>query len=82
VEVIGIEGGDSKTTHQVTMDKDHYMDLTEGKNIDPKEFIRKSFEFLLEREFKDPILRQFDIAQISYYFPEYKKEIRKALDNI
>jgi hypothetical protein len=67
-------------THQITIDKDYYMDLTESGRIIPEEFVKKSFEFLLEREFKDSILRHFDIAQISDYFPEYEKEIRKALD--
>jgi hypothetical protein len=83
VEVIEIDGGGpNKTTHEVTMDKDYYVDLTEGKLVNPEEFVKKSFEFLLEREFKDSVLRQFDIAQISDYFPEYENEIKKALVNI
>ncbi|HEX6280599.1 MAG TPA: hypothetical protein VFZ67_00065 [Nitrososphaera sp.] len=70
----------SKTTHQVTMDKDYYMDLTErGRRIIPEEFIKKSFEFLLDREPRDSILQQFDISQINDYFPEYETEIKKAL---
>jgi ABC-type uncharacterized transport system permease subunit len=38
------------------------MDLTENGRIIPEEFI-KSFEFLLERESKDSILRQFNVSQ-------------------
>ena len=49
---------------------------TEGRII-PEEFVKKSFEFLLERENKDSILRQFDINQINDYFPEFEKEIKK-----
>lgn len=82
VEVVEIDGGGSKTTHEVTLDKDYYVNLTEGKHVIPEELVKKSFEFLLEREFKDSILRQFDIAQISDYFPEYEIEIKKALVNI
>jgi hypothetical protein len=79
VKVTESDEGGSKTIHQVTMDKDYYMDLTERGRIIPEEFIKKSFEFLLDRESKNSILRQFDIAQISDYFPEYEKEIKKAL---
>jgi hypothetical protein len=59
------------------MDKDYYMDLTENGRINPEEFIKKSFEFLLERESKDSILRQFNISQINDFFPEYEKEIKQ-----
>jgi hypothetical protein len=80
VEITESDGSGSKTIHQVTMDKDYYMDLTERGRIIPEEFIKKSFEFLLNREAKDSVLQQFDIAQINDYFPEFEKEIKKALD--
>jgi hypothetical protein len=64
VEITESDGSGSQTTHQVTMDRDYYMDLTEKGNTIPEEFVKKSFEFLLERESKDSILRQFDISQI------------------
>ena len=80
VEIFENDGSGSKTSHQVTLDKDYYMDLTEKGRIVPEEFVKKSFEFLLNRESKDSILRQFDIAQITDFFPEYEKEIKKALD--
>ena len=80
VEVTESDGSGSQTTYEVTMDKDYYMDLTENGGIMPEEFIKKSFEFLLDRESKDSILQQFDIAQINDYFPEYEMEIKKALN--
>ena len=80
VEIFENDGSGSKTSHQVTLDKDYYMDLTEKGRIVPEEFVKKSFEFLLNRESKDSILRQFDIAQITDFFPEYEKEIKKALN--
>ncbi|MFL6431310.1 MAG: hypothetical protein ACJ71X_07630 [Nitrososphaeraceae archaeon] len=58
------------------MNKDYYLGQTGGLII-PEEFVKKSFEFLLERENKDSILRQFDINQINDYFPEFEKEICK-----
>lgn len=80
IEITESDASGSKTTHQVTMDKNYYMDLTERGRIIPEEFIQKSIEFLIDRESKDCILQQFDIAQIDDYFPEYEKEIRKALN--
>ena len=49
------------------------------KVVGPEELIRKSFEFLLEREPKESILSRFDLSVISRYFPEYEREIRKQL---
>ncbi len=81
VEIAESDGSSSKTTHQVAMSKDYYMNMTErGRTIIPEEFIQKSFEFLLDRESRDSILQQFDIAQINDYFPEYETEIKKALN--
>ncbi|MGH9983310.1 MAG: hypothetical protein ACRD8W_05065 [Nitrososphaeraceae archaeon] len=81
VEVTESDGSGSQTIHQVTTYKEYYMDLTEKGSIIPEEFVKKSFEFLLERESKDSILPQFDISQINDFFPEYEKEIKKALDH-
>jgi hypothetical protein len=81
VEVTESDGSDSETTHEVTMDKDYYMDLTENGRIIPEGFVKKSFEFLLERESKDSILRQFNISQINDFFSEYEKEIKKAINS-
>jgi hypothetical protein len=72
-----IEGG-SESTHQVTLDPEDYLRLA-GATAEPEELIRKSFEFLLERESKDSILSRFDLSVISRYFPEYESEIKKRL---
>ena len=77
VKITESDGSGSNTTHQITMNKDYYMDMTERGRIIPEEFIKKSFEFLLYRESKDSILQQFDIAMINDYFPEYEIEMKK-----
>jgi hypothetical protein len=41
--------------------------------------VRRSFEFLLEREPKESILARFDLSVISRYFPEYEDEIKRRL---
>ena len=68
----------SESSHKVTVKPEHYDRLTGGK-IEPKELVRRSFEFLLEREPKESILRQFDLQVIGRYFPEYEREIKRRI---
>ena len=64
----------TSSTHEVTVTDGDYRRLGEG--FDSYEnFVRASFEFLLERESKESILGRFDMADISKYFPEYEREI-------
>ncbi len=72
-----IEAG-SESIHQVTLDPKDYARLA-VPTADPEKLIRKSFEFLLEREPKESILSRFDLSVISRYFPEYEREIKKRL---
>ena len=67
-----------QTTHEVTVSDDYYKKLT-GGGIPAEELVSKSFEFLLEREPKESILRRFDLPLIGRYFPEYEREIRKRV---
>jgi len=68
----------SETTHDVTLSPNNYIKLTAGK-VEPEELVRRSFEFLLEREPKESILTRFDLSVISRYFPEYEGEIKRRL---
>lgn len=72
VEVTEDEG---KTQHTVTLSKDYYQKLTKDKKVLPVDLIEKSFEFLLEKESKESILKSFDLTKISEYFSDYEKEI-------
>jgi hypothetical protein len=60
------------------MSKATYEKLTGGV-VSPEACVRKSFEFLLEREPKESILRQFDITKISYYFPDFEPKLQQRL---
>ena len=48
-------------------------------HYDPEELVRASFEFLLEREPRESILRQFELPVIERYFPGYERQIRTQL---
>jgi hypothetical protein len=68
----------SETTHTVTMKQGDYARLTGGK-IEPEELVRRSFEFLLEREPKESILGRFDLSVISRYFPDFELELERKI---
>jgi hypothetical protein len=77
---VTVAEGESRTTHQVTVGQGIYERLTGGA-CSPEELVRKSFEFLLAREPKESILRQFDIKVIASYFPEYEREIGNRIQD-
>lgn len=78
VEITESNGSGSQTRHKVSMDKDYYEKISDGI-VGPEDFVKKSFQFLLKRENKDSILREFNVNQIREYFVEYEKEIKKML---
>lgn len=66
------------TTHTVGVDQEYYDKLT-GGSIPVEALVKKSFEFLLERESNTSILRQFDLSVINRYFPEYEAVMKKMM---
>jgi hypothetical protein len=78
--LVTVEEGRSRTTHSVAVEAAYAEQLTGGQ-LAVEELLRRSFEFLLRREPKESILRQFDLKVISHYFPEYEREIKKGIGN-
>jgi len=72
--LVTIEEKSSSSKHTVTLDDSYYQHLTAGK-ITKEELIKKSFEFLLEREPKEAILSKFNLRVIKNYFPEFEDAI-------
>ena len=64
------------TTHTVTVEPSYHEKLT-GKRVSAVDLVKKSFDFLLERESNTSILRSFDLPVIGRYFPEYESTIKK-----
>jgi len=75
---VRVSEGGSETSHEVTVSPVYHAKLA-GDKIQPEELVRRSIEFLLERESKDSILARFDLSVISRYFPEYEREIKRRL---
>lgn len=75
---VTVSDAEGRSTHRVILAPDYHSKLTAGKAT-PEDLIRRSFEFLLEREPKESILEQFDLPVIARYFPDYEREIGKRL---
>ena len=73
---VAVSEGRGRTAHRVTMTDEVYRRLS-GAACPPEKVVRRSFEFLLEREPKESILPEFDITAIARYFPEYEAEIAR-----
>jgi hypothetical protein len=79
-EVIVRVGG-SETRHHVTMARDTCERLTAGRHT-PERCIEAAFQFLLDREPKESILRHFDVTVISHYFLSSSARCRATSRNL
>ena len=75
---ITVREGKSETRHIVSVEPEYARKLGVRKTS-VEDLVRRSFEFLLEREPKESILRRFDLEDISRYFPDYEREIRRRV---
>ena len=70
---VTVDEGGSKTEHEVTVtaaDVARYAPHASAERL-----LLASFEFLLEHESKESILRRFELPVIERYFPEYARVI-------
>jgi hypothetical protein len=70
----------SSSSHDVTVaggDAEELAAATDAGHV--QRLIEETFDFLLEREPKESILRSFDLTVVSRYFPEFEHEIRSRL---
>ena len=65
---------DNTTKHTVTLTDQQHHQI--NGNLTKEELIKKSFEFLLEREPKESILREFELPLIQQYFPKYGESMK------
>ena len=74
---VTVDEGGSRTSHLVTVEPGYAGRLVGA--VPREELVRRSFEFLLEREPKEAILRSFELSVIARYFPEYEAEIGRRV---
>lgn len=67
------------TEHVVEVDRATLEDLAPG--MEPETLVRASFEFLLEREPRESIMRRFELPIIGRFFADYHDQIRQRLSS-
>ena len=76
---VAVERGGRRTDHRVTVSPAALARWARGSaQQDVEDLVRRSFEFLLEREPASSILRSFDLSVIESYFPEYDELFRNS----
>jgi hypothetical protein len=73
-----VVGDDARRTrHAVTLARADFERL--GRGATPERCVEAAFRFLLDREPRESILRRFDLAVISTYFPDFERELPRDL---
>lgn len=76
---VALELRGRRTEHTVTVSPASLARWGAGSEPeDVEDLVRRSFEFLLEREPPSAILREFELSVIETYFPEYDELIRST----
>ena len=73
--VVGDDAG--ATTHDVLVDRETLEDLAPAAT--PEVLVAESFAFLLEREPRESIMRDFELPIVGRFFADYPAEIRRRL---
>jgi hypothetical protein len=72
--------GEPSRDYEVTVSEEDAERLAAARGTaDIERLVYETFDFLLEREPKESILRTFDLSVVGRYFPEYEHEIRSRL---
>lgn len=73
--VVGDDAG--ATRHEVLVDRATLDDLAPAAT--PEMLVSESFAFLLEREPRESVMREFELPIIGRFFADYPDEIRRRL---
>jgi len=66
---VDVSDATSTSHHVVRVSRKDFDRWRHGRSAE--ELVRDSFGFLLEREPKESILKEFDLSVIQRYFPDY-----------
>lgn len=75
---VEVRDGAETTHHTVAVSQAEAARWGRGEqDEDVEDLVRRSFDFLLDREPATSILRRFDLSVIQSYFPDYDREFRR-----
>jgi hypothetical protein len=74
---VALEHGGEQSRHTVSVSESDVRRWGQGQGeAAVEDLVRRSFDFLLEREPPSSILRRFDLAVIGRYFPDYDQQLK------
>lgn len=73
---VQVGGGASASRHTVRV-RAHDLERLGRPGEKPEQLVTRAFEFLLAREPAGSILRDFELDDISRYFPDFERKIRE-----
>ena len=76
---VTVEDHGSESRHSVTLTRADFQRLARSGES-AESLVKRSFEFLLDREPKESILRSFELTQIGRYFPEFERTIGRGAE--
>lgn len=75
--VVDYKKGSDVYTYRVTLTKEYSEKLFPG--MEAEQVIEKAFRFLLYHEPASSILSEFDVSQISDYFPDFESVVTEQM---
>lgn len=79
--LVAVQGSGVNTSHSVEVPEGLADELGWGEAPEA-DLVRASFDFLLEHEPPQSILRSFSLEVIGTYFPQYRSEMRRRSPGI
>ena len=70
--------GKRRSRHNVRVSRDDLGRWGAPGEDGPEDLVHRAFEFLLQREPADQILKSFELRDILRYFPEFDQEMRRS----
>jgi hypothetical protein len=74
---VEISDGGRSSRHNVRVSRQDLERWGSPGESEPDALVRRAFEFLLQREAPEQILKSFDLDVVSRYFPEFDEEMRR-----
>lgn len=74
---VDVRDGESSTRHRVSVSRGELERFGQAGET-AESLVKRSMDFLLEREPKESIMRRFDLTVITRFFPEYPARIREG----
>jgi hypothetical protein len=74
---VEISDGDRSSRHNVRVSREDLERWGRSGEHDPDSLVERAFEYLLQHEGPEQILKSFELEVVSRYFPDFDGEMRR-----